>query len=156
MRRVVLDLNVMLRGLLNPHSLCGALLRDYSDRYRAIFSAETLVMLNVLLIHPTLVEAFPRLAHVSQRQLKSILLFAERVSLPQDHGLDTFAADIVVADISVATARAARADYLITESLGILPACQNQGIPTLNTRDFLALLDSQSASPLSEPPFHNK
>ena len=146
MRRVVLDLNVMLRGLLNPHSLCGALLHDYSDRYRAIFSAETLVMLNGFLIHPALVQAFPRLAHVSQRQLKSILLFAERVSLPQDHGLD----------ISVATARAARADYLITESPGILPACQNQGIPTLNTRDFLALLDSQSASPLSEPPFHNK
>jgi len=50
--------------------------------------------------------------------------------------------------VYIALARAARADYLVCEDQGLLSACQEHGIPVLDTRAFLALLDPDLILPM--------
>jgi predicted nucleic acid-binding protein len=131
MLRVVLDPVVMLRGLLNPHSLCRRLLFDYADRYRAVFSDNALALLRLLLLHPLIVVRLPALVKISSSRLTRLFQCAERVRVPTDPDVS----------LHIALARAARADYLICEDQTLLSQCQDHGIPVLNTRAFLALLD---------------
>jgi predicted nucleic acid-binding protein len=131
MLRVVLDPVVMLRGLLNPHSVCRRLLSDYADRYRAIFSDNTLSLLRILLVHPFITGRLPALAKISPSRLARLLQYAEQVRVPTEPGVNVY----------IVLARAARADYLICEDQVLLSHCQDHGIPVLNTRAFLALLD---------------
>ena len=131
MLRVVLDPAVMLRGLLNPHSPCRRLLFDYADRYRAVFSDNTLRLLRLLLLHPLIVVRLPLLVKISPSKLARLFQYAERVRVPIDPDVG----------VHIALARAARADYVICEDQNLLSQCQDHSIPVLNTRAFLALLD---------------
>jgi predicted nucleic acid-binding protein len=131
MLRVVLDPVVMLRGLLNPHSPCRRLLFDYADRYRAVFSDNTLRLLRLLFLHPLIVARLPLLVKISPSRLARLFQYAERVRVPTEPDVSS----------CIALARAARADYVICEDQVLLSQCQEQSIPVLNTRAFLALLD---------------
>jgi predicted nucleic acid-binding protein len=131
MYRVVLDPFVMLRGLLNRYSPSARLLFDYSDRYRAVFSDETLRVMRILLLHPFLVAAFPRLADVSQSRLSTALLPAERVRLAEGHTGSVF----------IATAQAAHVDFLVSEDPALLENHASLGLQILDAAGFLTLLD---------------
>jgi len=138
MLRVVLDPVVMLRGLLNPHSLCRYLLFDYADRYCAVFSDNTLRLLRLLLLHPFIAGRLPLLVKISPSRLARLLQYAETVRVPTEPDVNLY----------IALARAARADYLVCEDQGLLSACQEHGIPVLDTRAFLALLDPDLILPM--------
>ncbi len=138
MLRVVLDPVVMLRGLLNPHSLCRRLLFDYADRYCAVFSDNTLRLLRLLLLHPFIAGRLPLLVKISPSKLARLFQYAERVHVPTEPDVS----------VHIALARAARADYLICEDQTLLSQCQDHGIPVLNTRAFLALLDPDLLLPM--------
>ena len=131
MYRVVLDSVVMLRGLLNPASPCRYLLSDYADHYRAIFSDETVGVIRVLLEHPLLTVAFPPLSKLNVLSLTQAFLCAERVQLPRDSDDSIF----------VAVARVAQADFLVCEDRWLLARRDHLGVPVIQTRPFLALLD---------------
>ena len=131
MLHVVLDPVVMLRALINPHSPRGRLLSDYADRYRAVFSDDTLRVLRFLLLHPLLVFRFPLLVEISPSRLARILQYADRVQVPTEPDVSVF----------ITLARAARVDYVICEDQVLLSECQSQGIPVLNAQAFLGLLD---------------
>jgi predicted nucleic acid-binding protein len=131
MLRVVLDPVVMLRGLLNPHSLCSRLLSDHAERYCAIFSDDTIRALRFLLLHPFIVGRFPLLVEISPSKLARLFQYADRVRVPTEPEGSVF----------IALARAARADYLICEDEVLLSECHRQGIPVLNAHAFLTLLD---------------
>jgi predicted nucleic acid-binding protein len=130
MYRVVLDPIVMLRGLLNPHSICGDLLFEYADRYRAFFSNATVTIMRLLIYHPVVVIAFRQLIHTSSTQVERILLRAQRVRIPPGSPSNMF----------VAVACAAHADYVICEDEVIRAKCMEQNIPVLDSRSFLSLL----------------
>ena len=131
MLRVVLDPIVILRGLLNPHSLCRRLLFDYADRYCAVFSDNTLRLLRLLLLHPFIVGRLPFLVKISPSKLARLFQYAERVRVPTEPDVNLY----------IALARAARADYLVCEDQILLSQCQDHSIPVLNTRAFVVLLD---------------
>ena len=139
MLRVVLDPVVMLRGLLNPHSLCGRLLSDYSGRYRAVFSDDTVKTLRFLLVHPFLAGRFPSLLEIRPSRLAHIFQYAERVRVPTEPETSVF----------ITLARSARADYLICEDHPLLSECRARGIPVLDTSAFLAMLDPDLYQPTS-------
>lgn len=92
MLRVVLDPVVMLRGLLNPHSLCSRLLFDYADRYCAVFSDNTLRLLRLLLLHPLIVCRLPLLVKISPSKLARLLQYAERVRVPTEPDVNLYIA----------------------------------------------------------------
>ena len=131
MYKVVLDPVVMLRGLLNPHSLCGPLFFDYADRYRAVFSDETVRATRVLLAHPIFLLAFPRLAKISPTRLSQVFLAAERVPIEPEPDVSVF----------VTTARVAQADYLICEDKLLWLTQGSFGVPAIRCQAFLSLLD---------------
>jgi predicted nucleic acid-binding protein len=133
MYRVVLDPIVILRGLINPYSICGTLLSDYAARYKAIFSAETGQALVFLPFHPMLIARFPRLAHLDPRQAGRLLARAEKVQI--DHAVHP--------NVVVATAIAAQADYLICEDAQLLAAREKIPVPILSAAAFVALLASE-------------
>ncbi len=130
MYRVVLDPVIMLRGLLNPHSACRLLLFDCADRYRAIFSDETIRLIHVLVLHPILVVCLPSLAKINHSRLARILLRAERVPTPAEQG-----------NAFVAVARTAQADYLVCEDHVLFARRDQLGVPVINAATFLSLLD---------------
>jgi len=131
MLHVVLDPVVMLRALINPHSPCGKLLSDYADRYRAVFSDDAIRALRYLVLHPFLAHRFPSLVEISPSRLGRLFQYADRVRVPAEPD----------AGIFISLSRAARVDYVICEDQVLLSECQSRGIPVLDTRGFLALLD---------------
>ena len=131
MYRVVLDPFVMLRGLLNRRSPCARLLSDYSDRYRAVFSEDTIRAIQLLLVHPILIAAFPRLARLSQSHLAQAFLAAECIPVERESDTSVF----------VAAARAAKVDFLVSEDPALLADQASVGVPVLDSRAFLSLLD---------------
>jgi len=137
MYRVVLDPVVILRGLLNPHSPCRRLLFDYAERYQAVFSDDTVRAIRFLVVHPILIVAIPPLAGVSQTRLSQVFLQASRVHVPPEPGVSVF----------VAAARAARADFLVCEDRRLLEQREQLGVPVIQARPFLALLDPDLFSP---------
>ena len=143
MYRVVLDPVVVLRGLLNPHSPCRRLLFDYAERYQAIFSDDTVRAIRLLLVHPILVALIPPLAGVSPTRLSQVFLQAARVHVPPEPGVSAF----------VAAARAARADFLVCQDRRLLERREQLGVPVIQARSFLALLDPDlfSAGPEDTP-----
>jgi predicted nucleic acid-binding protein len=131
MYRVVLDPYIMLRGLLNRRGPCARLLFDYSDRYRAVFSEGTIRAIRMLVLHPFLVAAFPHLAHFSQSRLAQAFLPARLVQVESEPEVSIF----------VTTARAAQADFLVSEDPTLLANQATLGVPVIDARAFLSLLD---------------
>ena len=133
MYHVVLDPIVLLRGLINPHSICGSLLSEYAGRYKAIFSSETSLALVVLPRHPLLVAKYPRLVRVDPRQAGRLLAHAEKVPIDL----------ATVPNAVVATAIAANADYIICEDAHLLAAREKIVTPMLTASEFVTLLASE-------------
>jgi predicted nucleic acid-binding protein len=133
MYRVVLDPIVILRGLINPHSICGSLLSDYASRYKVVFSAEMGQALIFLPHHPMLIAKYPRLARLDPRQAGRLLARAEKVHI--DLALHP--------NVVVATAIAAQAGYLICEDAQLLAVRDKIPVPILSAAAFIALLASE-------------
>ena len=127
MFRVVLDHAVLLRGLINPHSPCGSLLSKHSYRYRAIFSEETRRALLVLQLHPVLLAKHPHLLKINPRRAGRLAARAETVRLPSDRF------DSAV----IATALAARVDYIVSEDPALLDYHDRVDIPIVDAQTFI-------------------
>ena len=136
MYRVVLDPVVIVRGLINPYSICGSLLSDYASRYKAIFSAETGHALIWLPYHPMLMVKYPRIVRLDPRQAGRLFARAEKVHIDLDAHPNAF----------IATAVAAKADYLICEDAQLLAVRGKTTVPFLSAAAFVALLESEMAT----------
>lgn len=135
MVRVVLDPVVVLRGLLNPHSICSSLLSEYAYHFKVVVSEEIIRALILLCYHPTLTARYPRLAKVDPPHVARLFLRAEKANLPADRDGNIF----------VATAIAAKVDYLVCEDQALLALRQKIKVPIIDTRAFIMLLETRSA-----------
>lgn len=134
MYRVVFDPIVMLRGLLNPHSICGLLFFEYADRYRVLFSDDTVRAVQYLIYHPFVVMAIVNLTKIRPARVARILLRAQRVSIPDDFAVPH-------ESIFVTLARAARADYFVCADPKYLDKRDQLGVPVLDVASFLSLVE---------------
>lgn len=135
MYRVVLDPVVLLRGLLNPHSICGSLLSEYAYRFKVVVSADIAKLLILLCYHPILVDRYPHLSKVDPQHAGRLLLRAERANLQADQHTNIF----------LATAIAAKADYLVCEDRTLLALHRKTEIPIIDTYGFIMLLETAPA-----------
>jgi predicted nucleic acid-binding protein len=135
MLRVVLDPVVVLRGLLNPHSICSRLLSEYAYNFKVVVSEEIIRALILLCYHPTLIAKYRRLSKVEPTHAARLFLRAEKASLPADRDGNIF----------VATAIAAKVDYLVCEDQALLALRQKVKVPIIDTRAFIMLLETRSA-----------
>ena len=135
MYRVVLDPVVIVRGLINPYSICGSLLSDYASRYKAIFSAQTGHALIWLPYHPLLMAKYTRIVRLDPRQAGRLLARAEKVQIDLDAYPNAF----------IATAVAAKADYLVCEDAQLLAVRDRSPVPFVSAAAFVTLLESEMA-----------
>src|SRR5262245_59205099 len=136
MLKVVFDTVIFVRSLINPHSICGRLVFSYFDRYR-LFVSEPVVreMLGVL-GRPELSKKFRSLENLDMRQLFRLLERAEAVELSETQQLSRDPGD----DKFLATAKAAGADYLVTEDKDLLVIEAYGGVLIVRSEQFLAIL----------------
>ena len=134
MLRVVLDHAVLLRGLINPYSPCGSLLSDYSYRYRAIFSEATRRALLLLPFNPVLIVKHPHLRKVDPKRASRLAARAEMINLPPGDF------DSAV----IATALAARVDYIVSEDPVVLDYHDRVDIPIVDAQTFIMLLEFEA------------
>ena len=102
-----------------------------------MFSDDTVKALRFLFVHPFLAGRFPLLLEIPPSKLARVFQYAERVRVPTEPEVSAY----------IALVRSARADYLICEDHELLSECQTRGIPVLDARAFLAMLDPDLYQP---------
>lgn len=139
--RVVLDTVVFVRALINPHSRCGRILSDYTERYTLWVSKPTIQELLEVLQRPELKRKIKSLGRVDLRQVIDLVTLAQFVELDQVPAVVRDPED----DIIVATAVAGQADLIVSEDNDLLDLRQVANIPIIDPETFLARLEGLAA-----------
>jgi putative PIN family toxin of toxin-antitoxin system len=139
MPRVVFDTVVFVRGLINPHSICGRLVFAQADRYELVLSRPVVEEIVEVLHRPELTTRFRALAGIDLRALLELLSQAELVELETIAHVSRDRKD----DKFLATAQAAAADYLVSEDQDLLVLVQHGLTKILSASAFLAFLEQE-------------
>lgn len=137
MLRIVLDTVVLVRSLLNPRSNCGRVVFRHSRRYRLFLSRPVVVEILEVWQRPELTNRFESLPGRDLNRVIEIIGRAEVVGLAEIPPVSRDPAD----DKFLATAVAARADYLVTEDDDLLVLSEHHGVEIVTCQEFLGLLE---------------
>jgi putative PIN family toxin of toxin-antitoxin system len=143
--KVVVDTQVFLRALINPKSRSGILAFDRKDDYQLytteIIRNEVLEVLN----RPSVRNKFPQITDDQVEIVEAILVAAAQVEIKPE--------DILPIcrdpkdDIFLACAKAAHADYLVSEDQDLLVLENYAGAKIVNVPAFLAALEGRRDTP---------
>lgn len=139
MLRVVFDTVVFVRCLINPHSRWGDLVFTYYPRYRLFLSQPVILEILDVLRRPELTRKFRTLKGMDMARIIEILGQAEIVEVETVPKVSRDIKD----DKFLATARAAGAEYLVTEDEDLLVIGEYEGIRIVDTADFLDILEER-------------
>lgn len=141
MLSAVFDTVVFVRALINPRSVCGQVVTyAMTNRYRLILSRPIVVEIVEVLQRPEITRRFRRLESLDADRVLDILSRAEIVepielpAVSRDPNDDTF----------VATARAAKADYLVTQDQDLLVLGAYEGTRVVTCTEFLRRLENEA------------
>jgi len=134
---VVFDTVVFLRSLINPSGLWGRLVFARSD-YRLIISEPVLREITEVLARPQLRRKYRSLPTRDPLALLSLLAHTHVVDVVDVPAISRDPKD----DKFLATARAARADYLVTEDQDLLVLHEYEGTQIVTAAQFMAILDA--------------
>jgi putative PIN family toxin of toxin-antitoxin system len=141
MLRVVFDTVVFVRSLINPYSFYGQIVfRDFS-RYRLFVSQPVITELIEVLHRPELRRKFRTLAQLDVARVIELVGQAEAVEFTPLASVSRDPKD----DKFLATAVAARADYLVSEDQDLLVLQTYHGLQIVTCEAFLELLQRTSA-----------
>ncbi|MEW5986442.1 MAG: putative toxin-antitoxin system toxin component, PIN family [Chloroflexota bacterium] len=116
MIRAVLDTNVFLRALINPHSYCGRLLTEFVDQYELVLSPAIIREVLEVLQRPRLLAKLPQITQIDVVRLITLFEGAHVIDPPEVPSVSRDPKD----DMFLACARLANANYLITEDKDLL------------------------------------
>lgn len=142
MHRVVFDTVVFVRALLNPYSRAGRLVFDYADSYQLLLSEPTLLELLEVLRRDELRRLFRTLVGRDPATVVQIALAAQTIELGDIPRVSRDPKD----DKFLATARAGRAAYLVSEDGDLLDLGAYAGIQILSVMAFLSVLGEERSS----------
>ncbi|TSC88197.1 MAG: PilT protein domain-containing protein [Microgenomates group bacterium Gr01-1014_16] len=137
MIRVVLDTVVFVRSLINPYGRWGELVFKYFDAYQLFVSREVVGEILEVLQRPELTLKFRPMKNLDYSRVIELLGQAEVVEITEsysgsrDHKDDKF----------LATADAARADYLVTEDEDLLVLKKHGVTKIIDSLEFLRILE---------------
>ena len=137
----VIESNMFLRALINPHSRCGRLLDDFVDDYELVLSPAIIREVLEVLHRPRLRDKLPQ---ITQLDIARIIALFEgaRVVEPQDvPSVSRDPAD----DKFLACAKAAEAEYLVTEDKDLLVLEVYEGSRICQPAEFIKLLSALRA-----------
>ena len=139
--RVVFDTVVFVRGLINPWSVWGRLLFRHAAGYRLMVSRLVVIELLEVLARPEITRKFRQVAGLDRDRVIAIVSQAESVELTSILPVSRDPND----DKFLATARAARADYLVSEDRDLLVLAEYQGTKIINAMQFMQILEALEA-----------
>jgi uncharacterized protein len=140
MVNVVFDTVIYVRGLINPYSWWGKVLFcSKKDSYRLFLSQSVLTEILEVLDRPELTKKFRSIQGMDRRAVLDILANARIVKL---NPIQPICRD-VKDDKFLATAFAAKADYLVTEDNDLLVLKEYDGTKILTAKEFLDILEYQ-------------
>lgn len=137
MPNVVFDTVVFLRSLINPSGLWGRLVFARND-YRLIISEPVLREITEVIARPQLRRKYRSLPTRDPFALLSLLAHTHVVDVIDVPAVSRDPKD----DKFLATARAARADYLVTEDQDLLVLHEYEGTQIVTAAQFMAILDA--------------
>jgi len=141
MIKAVFDTNVFLRALINPHSPCSRLLDEFADNYELVLSPAIIREVLEVLHRPRWRAKFPQIAQLDMARIIALFEQAHVVepqevpSVSRDPNDDKF----------LACARAAGAEYLVTEDKDLLVLGEYEGTRICRPAEFTALLEARRA-----------
>lgn len=138
MIRAVLDTNVFLRALINPHSYCGRLFDDLVDRYTLVLSPPIIREVLEVLHRPKILAKFPHLANLDMGR---VIGWFEQAHVVVPGDIDPVSRD-PDDDMFLACAREAGADWLVTEDKDLLVLMAYEGTRICRPAEFIALLSA--------------
>lgn len=142
--RAVLDTVIFVRALINPESICGRLLFEFSNRYTIVLSAEIVREIVRVLFRPTLRERFPQMA--DPRQIERVIGLFEQAEITEpDRNIEVCRdpAD----DKFFSCAVAGDAAYIVSEDNDILAVGEYEEVRPIHAVDFVRLLERQQQAP---------
>jgi putative PIN family toxin of toxin-antitoxin system len=142
MVKVVLDTVIFVRCLINPRSRWGSLVFDYRDRYRLVVSRPVLDEILEVLDRPVLSKKF---RFVLGRDKATVLAFLAKAEIVRREHAPSASHD-PKDDKFLATAKAARADFLVSEDQDLLVLGAYEGTRIVDTATFLRTSEEADAT----------
>ncbi len=140
--KVVFDTVVFVRSLINPHSKWGRAVFAHADSYSLILSQPILEEILDVLRRPELTRKFRSLKDMDMARVIQILGQAQVVEVGKIPQASRDPKD----DKFLATARAAGAEYLVSEDQDLLVLGEYEGVKIVDTATFLAILERGEGS----------
>lgn len=147
MLTIVLDTVVFVRSLINPHSRCGRIVFAHGSSYRLVLSQPVLVEIIEVLRRPELTRKFRSLAGLDYERVLDIISQVEVVTIEAPPAVSRDPTD----DKFLATARAAGADYLVSEDKDLLSLERYSGARIVDCATFLTILGRQRSTAAYKP-----
>jgi putative PIN family toxin of toxin-antitoxin system len=138
MTKAVFDTNVFLRALINPHSRCGRLLDEFTDDYELVLSPAIARKVLEVLHRPRLRAKFPQIAELDVARIIALFEQAQVTEPPDVPPICRDPDD----DKFLACARAAQAEYLVTEDKDLLVLENYKGTRICQPAEFITLLET--------------
>jgi uncharacterized protein len=135
--RVVIDTVVFVRSLLNPASVWGQLVFRRRGTYRLVVSQAIVAEITDVLQRPEIARKFRFAEDMDIAMVVAILAEADKVLVEEVPSIARDAKD----DVLLATAKAAGAEYLVSEDQDLLVLGRHEGMSIVNTATFLSALD---------------
>jgi putative PIN family toxin of toxin-antitoxin system len=132
---------VFVRALINPHGPSGQIIFLHSNEFQLYFSAPTRAELLEVLQRSAITRKIKATGLVARPQLLMLVDQAPSVSLAQVPPVSRDPKD----DLFLATARAAQADYLVSEDQDLLVLGSHGGTRIVDTATFLRALAQQAS-----------
>ena len=140
--KVVFDTQIYLRAAINPRSICGKLFAEWTDYYHLYIAEQIEVEILDVFTRSKVRAKFPQITDATLFRYREIINRAKRVKLQS--------ADILSVsrdpkdDIFLACAKAAKADYLVSEDNDLLVLKHYENTRIVNALEFLHILESRS------------
>ena len=139
--KVVFDTQIYLRAGINPGSVCGRLLAEWTAFYTLYISEGIEKEILDVFTRSKIRKKFPQINDVTLAGIQATFSRAEHVELSE--------ADIKPVsrdpkdDMFLACAKAAEADYLVSEDNDLLVLGSYEGTRIVNALEFPAILESR-------------
>ena len=139
MLRVVFDTVIFVRSLINPLGKFGTVVFQYSSDYRLFVSKPVVIEILEVINRPEVTVLFRTLENLDKKRVVEIISQAEVVEIFDIPKVSRDRKD----DKFLATAKAAKADYLVSEDWDLLDLKEYEDTQIVNAETFLQILEEK-------------
>lgn len=135
MIKAVFDTVIFVRGLINPHSFCGQFFFKYNHKFQLFLSKPIVKEILEVIERPEIKRKY-KTGLVNRKKILKVLSLAKNVRIKRIEKICRDEKD----DIFLATALAAKTNYLVSKDEDLLCLKKYKEIKIINSSSFLKVL----------------